>query len=672
MNDIDFDNLARGFFSRIVSRRIYQLRLLLFRKRMTGTRLRTLFESREFAGDRFVPAFKERLRARFFVSDLNRKDFYVGLMTSLAGFDQIMDDADMIKENRFGTLGSGTYSFGDKIDWHLDFKSGKHWENKFYPSIDILDPGNPSDIKVAWEVSRLHQAIWLGKAYWVSGSETHARKFAELIQDWMDQNPVGYGVNWVMPMEAAIRAMNWIVGLLFFMGSASISDELFTKVLSSLYDHGVFIRYNLERSRQNGNHLISNLVGLMYIGILFLDTDQGKRWTNFAAGELEKAISEQVAADGVDYEKSTGYQRLVAELFTCAFVLMKLNGIGVSREFTARLERMYDFICAATTPDGTVPVIGDADDGRVFRTRYQIDFNDHRDLLAVGAVLFARPDYKSAAGRYSELALLLLGAKGFETFTSLHFTGGRKSEVFPEGGFAFLRTGNDSCSFDFGDMGKRGTGGHGHNDVLSFTLSGKIPFIVDRGTYCYSSDPVMRNRLRSTYSHNTAVVDRIEQADFAGLWSVKADLTRTRLITCELGDEQDIVEAEHHAYERLSDPVSHARRLTFNRKQRTLLIEDTFSGKGNHLIELMFHFHPDLGVVNAGRKFLVAEGDEFALIKLQHDFSIESWEHSPSYGVLQRAKTARMKLNADLPVKVETFIFILNDAEEVNHILNRI
>ncbi|MFZ1083304.1 MAG: alginate lyase family protein [Candidatus Kryptoniota bacterium] len=657
--------------ARIISRQIYKLNLKYFRRNTTPDRLPRNLKHIVNGRNDSVASFKQKLRGRFFLSDLNKKEFYVSLMTSLGGFESIMDDADMVHENKFKMLGSELFSFGTKIDWHLDFKSGKKWPRSFYTKINALKSSDHSDVKIPWELSRFHQAIWLGKAYWISQSESHAQKFKDMANDWIDSNPVGYGVNWASPIEAAIRAMNLIIGLMYFIGSESIDDKFFTKLLCSLYDHGTYISHNLERTLRSGNHYISNLVGLLYLGIFFYDTKVGKRWVQLTRRELELEIFNQVYEDGTDYEKSTGYQCFVAELLAAAYVLLKLNNFEMSEGFNSRLEKMFEFIASATMRGGKVPAIGDSDDGRVFQMKAEKDPSDHRDLLAAAAAIFGKEKFKFVAREYSELALLLLGTKGFEEFSSLKENSEMESVIFAEGGFAFLKTGRDFCSFDVGDIGKRGRGGHGHNDVLSLTIAGKNQFIVDRGTYCYTCDTNLRNKLRSTYSHNTAVIDKTEQAEFSGLWSIKKDLSSPELLNWVSTPEQDVVEAQHHAYERLSQTAIHKRKITFNKHRRTFLIEDNFVGEGRHKIEVMFHFAPELRVTNLGRNFLALEGEEFAVLKFQHPFTLEDWEHSPSYGVLNYAKSARLKVSAELPVKLEAFIFILSSLEEMNYLLNR-
>ncbi len=667
-------SFTRGtaIFSRVHSRVFYEVRVKAFRCPITAARLQRKFGHEASDRKEIAPLLRQKLRERFFLSDLNRKEFYINLLTTVGDFDSIMDDADLVHENKYRTSGSDLYSYGAKVDWCLDFKSGKRWDRRSYSGIDVAKFENSSDVKVPWEVNRFHQAIWLGKAYWLSRSEAHTEKFKELASDWIENNPVGYGVNWTSPTEAAIRAINIITGLLYFMGSTRLNDEFVMKLLCSLYEHGVFIRYNLEKKLGRNNDLVANLVGLVYIGILFYDAKSGKRWLEFARKKLEREIANRVWEDGTVCEISTSYQRLATEMFTAAYVLLKLNKFKISSVFSSRLEKMFAFLASATMHDGRVPNIGTVDGGPILRMKSNTEFNDHRDLLSVGAALFGRGDLKAAAGGFSELALLLLGGEGFESFSLINPENRRSSSIYKKGGFAFMRTERDYCSFDFGNIGTHGRIGHGHNDILSFTVAGKNPFIVDRGTLCYTSDTIVRNELRSTYSHNTVIVDGAEQAEFAGPWSVRADLPSSELLEWNSTPEQDIIEAQHHAYERLNPAVTHRRKITFNKRQRTFLVQDNLLGTGSHTVEMMFHFAPELKVVDLGRNFLALEGEEFALMKFQQPFALEEWQHSPGCGVLQAARTARVRLQVHLPARIETFIFIISSADDMNHLLNRI
>lgn len=655
-----------------------------FVKPTTEARFLEKFSSQNQSRHDFIEKLKQNVRHRFFVSDLNRKEFYINLMTSIGGFDSIMDDADLVHENKFRWPASGVFSFGEKVDWHLDFsrrdpfgKSGKRWPLSFYTKIDAFDESDNSDMRTPWELSRFYQAIWLGRAYWISHSETHAEKFKGLVCDWIDNNPVAYGVNWLNPVEVSIRAINLLVGLLHFLGSKNLDDDFIMKFLISLYDHGIYLQHNFvlrgavrRRILQRGAHLASNWVGLLFLGIFFSDAEFGSRWATFARDELELEIQNRVYEDGTCEEKSLSRQRFAAELFTIAFIVLKLNKIDVSGSFCERLERMFDLIAAATAHDGKVPTNGELDEEKIFKLKSERDSNDHRDLLAVGAALFDRGDFKLAAESFSDLALLLLGTEGFEKFSSLVAKSSANSKIFKEGGFAFLRTEKDFCSFNFGGTGEDWPK---CNDLFSFTVSGKHPFIIEHSGNRFGSFAAPRTMSKPIYLHNTVTVDGVEPSVVSPRpWIIRKHSPLSELLNWSSNDEQDVIEARSRAYERFKELVVHDRKITFNKRQRAFLLEDTFSGRGVHQIEMMFHFSPQVKVIETERNYLALEGDEFALIKFRYPFILEDWAHSSGYGVIQEAKSARVKISSEIPLKIETFIFILSNLNDIHHILNRL
>ncbi|HEX9829768.1 MAG TPA: alginate lyase family protein [Bacteroidota bacterium] len=603
-------------------------------------------------GDEWLEEFHARARFRFFFHPRNRKDFFLHQLTHTQNHDQIIQEAEETVENKFQTLGSPLTPLGDTINWQCDFKSGKEWSVAPTHELDILDLGNPSDVKVPWELSRFHQVWWLGKAYWLTHNERYAEKFRDLVNDWIDHNPVGKGVNWNIAMEAAIRSCNWIAGYYFFCESKSCSNEFWLRFLKSLYVHGVFIRNNLEYSRKSGNHFLSNLVGLIFLGIIFSDTRSGKEWLKFGISFMTQEIERQVTPDGVDYEKSTSYHRLVLELFTATTILCQRNNIQFERAYMERLERMFEFMLHYTRPDGSIPLVGDADDGRLFRFSAGENMNDHRHLLSVGAILFGRSDFKHAAGRFSQDTHWYFGGEGFEKHQLLR----REpkplvSRAFREGGFYIMRSESAHAFIDAGDIGMDGRGGHGHNDTLSFELwaHGK-PFIVDSGTYAYTFDVEARQAFRSTCAHNTVEVDEEEIAEFAGFWSIKEDLTKPKVIEWNTTDRHDVLEAEHYGYTRLPRSVIHRRRFEFDKQTTALTITDTLTGSGLHHLQSRFHFHPDVEVTKLDEKrFQLSAGNVRAAIELSESAELVDTFFSPSYGVRFPNKALQVRVTSQLP-----------------------
>jgi uncharacterized heparinase superfamily protein len=602
----------------------------------------------------------EQARFRFFFHPRNQKDFFLNLLTSTQREASILAQADNTLQNVFSTLGSGDVHLGETIHWQRDFKSGKVWDLKPPFQLDIMDLGNPSDVKVPWELSRFHQVWWLGKAYWLTRNERYAEKFAELVEDWITHNPPGLGVNWANAMEPSIRATNLLAGYFLFCESKTIPEEFWLGFFKSLYVHGVFVRSHLEYSWRSGNHLLSDLVGLIALGIFFRDTPFGKNWLRLGTTEIESEIIRQVHADGVDYEKSTSYQRLVVELLATAAVLCRKNGIPLSRPFWERLEHMVEFVQYYVRPDGTIPLFGDADDGRLFRFVADDDINDHRHVLSVGAVLFERADFKDASGKFYQDALWLFGAEGFEKYQTLksekRMLGSR---AFREGGFYIMRGDDVHVTIDAGDIGMGGLGGHGHNDTLSFEYWVRgSPLIVDSGTYAYTSDAATRQELRSTKSHNTVMVDGKELATFVGLWMILSDATRPRVLNWTTSPSEDSLEAAQYAYRSGAHPIVHTRRISLNKAHRFLNIEDVLEGTGSHTFESRLHFAPgvELDLRNDQEAIATYRNERYIVRSDVGKFDASETWYSRSYGVREKKKTLRLLLKAVAPVTIHISI----------------
>lgn len=223
-------------------------------------------------------------------------------------------------------------------------------------------------------------------------------------------------------MEVAIRACNWIWAWWAFKDDPEWTEAFDNKFLKSIWQHGWYIENNLEdKGGIRTNHYLSDIVGLLFIGIMFPHFKDAERWKKFGVQELIRCMEEMVYPDGVSFENSTAYHRLVLELFTYSAILCKRNDIVLPAPFWQRLEKMFEFIMYCMRPDGLMPMIGDSDDGRFFilADYYDWDRSDFRYLLSIGAVLFKRSDLKLMAGRAHEEIFWLFGEDGVEQYGRL-------------------------------------------------------------------------------------------------------------------------------------------------------------------------------------------------------------------------------------------------------------
>ena len=498
--------------------------------------------------------------------------------------------------HEFDLLGSGPMPLGRVLPWHVDFKSGRQWPVHWCHAYDPNELDRPSDIKVPWELSRCQHFTALGQAYWLTEDECFADEFAAQVTHWIESNPYTLGLNWACPMDVALRAISWIWGFHFFAGAPACRAPNFrSRLLRTLFLHGEFIAANLENDDVNGNHYLMDGVGLVVLGLFFGAASAATRWLDTGRRIVVDGILNQTWEDGPSIEQSTAYHRLVLEGFLTVGLLLKMRNETPSRHFWTRLERMFDFVSAYTGPTGEASLIGDADDGRVQKLGLQ-PVGDHRYLLSTGAVLFGRPAFKHTAGRFWEESFWLLGPNGLQAFDEIGPPAGQAQlAAFPRSGFYVLRHESAHVVMDCGEVGLKGLGGHGHNDVLSFELSlARQRLFTDSGTFLYTASREWRNAFRSTAFHNTVQVDgeelnRLVRPD--ELWRLRYDAVPTG-VRWRVGADRHSVRAGHRGYERLTPPVTHVRGWWLHREEACLVVADRLGGQGRHHLVWRFHLDP--------------------------------------------------------------------------------
>ena len=319
--------------------------------------------------------------------------------------------------HEFDLLGSGPTDLGPRIDWHRDFKTGYKWPTGIYHArIDRRLNSPDSDIKVPWELSRCQFLPTLGRAYWHTGDERFPAEFTRIVDRLAVSNPPETGVNWSCAMDVAIRAVNWLWAYHLVADSAAVTPEFERRFWAGLFEHGRYLYRNLEGApgEVNSNHYLSDLAGLMFLGLLVPEYREAGRWRALAERGLVQEMDMQVLDDGVDWELSTSYQRLAAEIFLSCAVLCRRNG----RELPVSFHGSFGTDARLCLPLHTTGWDRAHHRGRGQRSlqrlttweRPQQEFIDHRHLLAAGALLFDREDWAAAADGCWEEALWLFGA----------------------------------------------------------------------------------------------------------------------------------------------------------------------------------------------------------------------------------------------------------------------
>jgi len=491
----------------------------------------------------------------------------------------------------------------ENIDWHQKFNN-----QSFFQDINILI-NHGQDIKVPWELSRMQ----------------HIHSFDQ-INDWIDNNPYLLGVNWVCPMDVAIRAINLIYTLYSLKDSSNISIEFWQKLICSLYDHAIYLKNNWELFDKPNNHYLADLIGYFYLCFLFDEFQYFEKEKQKTYKKILDQFDKQILNDGTNYEGSTSYHKLVTEMFLHFYELCKKNNIILSNYFAEKLNKSIQFI-----NDTKNIQIGDNDSGKILNNIKWLDIITKKDIIH----------------HYSNFGLTI------------------------------IKDSNWHITYRHPTYNKNQPTGHFHQDELSITLNyNNIPILVDPGTYVYTLDSKWRNLMRSKKMHNTFYIkeDNLDNIDLFVLPKVK------QLDTSNIKDTKDYISIENFKYE--DKKVKLYRKLILDKKNNQLIINDILKpiiskyyntklinpfychprpDRGSSPIknkaDWNFIFHPQISlkqldkhcwqINHKNKKILIFESDL--------EFIEESGYYSPAYGKIENCTKLYAKEN--IKSQIKTFLY---------------
>ncbi len=610
--------------------------------------------------------FRERNVSFFRVKDLDKfaklqlEYFPVETAKLVANADAI------VKGSRWELAGLGSFEFKAENFWRCDPITGKDWETEYHADV-VTYSADGADIRILWELNRFGHAVTLACAYAVTGDEAYAETFFAHIESWMQQNPYACGANWNCAMEVALRAINLLVAFDIFRRSKALTVEKLVAILKLFDQHGRFILDNNEFSYiATSNHYLSDVVGIFWIGTLMPELEQAAKWREFGLGEMLRELDKQIQSDGTDFEASTGYHKLVTELFFYSLFLLnrtRFETESMSVDHLLNLEKlrsMLQYLRCIIRPDRRMPLIGDADGSQII-PMVKRDADDAAYLLSMGAVLLNDEELKLS--EIEPEVLWLFGEAGLSDLKEMGDEEPSRSGSFRDAGAYVMRDGDLYLHFNANDCGINGRGSHGHNDALSIEVSAfGRPFIIDPGSYVYNLDREARHMFRSTTYHSTVMVDDMEQnTTHVELPFIMGNEARPVDDEWQVSAECDRVSGEHLGYTRLAEPVMHRRKVEFHKQDRYWMIEDKLTGRGRHKFSFSFHLAPGISL-NDIDQTTVRIGDDdgrelyirAAGIDAKHEV-VPSFA-SRNYGHKENSLILRWESNADAPFTARFFI----------------
>lgn len=604
------DKLRAMSLAEIASRTSYAMLVAVERRQVASDGLGRETESARRRWHDMVAVRRREVRSAFFPS-LSARDTLRTLFAPhgpyAAEADKARRVAALAREHVFEFFGQ-RFAFGPEIDWHADPVTGRAWPKVFHRDVPIHEGSRAiGDVKYVWELNRHQFLIDLGKAYWLFDDDAAASAVYRIVRHWIDANPYGIGVNWSCALEPAFRTWSWLWAYHFCAADPRLDDDTHVRWLRSFDQHGRFLYRHLEYYSSPFNHLIGEASTLYALGLLFPEMPDAARWQKRGRRVLLERLASEFHADGGSVEQSTFYHHATLGFYILASLLGEANGDPFPVEVERAIERGVEFSMRLMQPDGRVPSIGGADDGKCIRLEH-LPFWDFRPFQAIGAARYGRGDFRYAAGRFYEDALWLLGPAGRERFDAVPSETPLSAAALRDSGYYVLRSGwtpeADYLCFDCGEQaaGLRTddvpSAAHGHADCLSVILwLGGRPVLVDPGFFCYNGDPDWEVRFRGTAAHNTAAIDGADQSRHV------SKMAWCRVFTPSpeawiAGPRGGAAGGSHDGYARTAGVVH--RRAVWLHESGCALICDQFTGAGSHRLELNFQFAPGAAALSGG------------------------------------------------------------------------
>ena len=335
----------------------------------------------------------------------------------------------------------------------------------------------------------------------------------------------------------ALHIPNVLIALELF--GDTVDTAFREKVYCELYSQYIYLQAHQEKHLL-ANHYFEDLKALIIAAYLFKD-DKGLKGYLKA---FKTQCDEQILKDGVHYELSLMYHKLILEDVMRIAILAKQPDFPDCNWLIPLMQKMTDACYSLEKGIGRTPLFNDAGDN-VAKTSEQL-------CLAADNQFGIKPVLKDS---------------------------------FSESGYYKLYDEDRALIFDAGKIGVDYQPAHGHCDCLSFELSvdGK-PFFVNSGTYEYQGD--LRTYFRTTRAHNTVEINGHEQSQCWGGFRVGKRISKV------YGKARDgIAEGYYRNYR----GEEHQRRIALN--NGIMEVVDSVKAQDGVMVKSYLHIAPGYSVV---------------------------------------------------------------------------
>lgn len=388
----------------------------------------------------------------------------------------------------------------------------------------------------------------------------------------------------------ALHIPNVLIALELF--GETVETEFKEKIYCELYSQYLYIASHQEKHLL-ANHYFEDLKSLIIASYLFKEDKKLKSYLK----DFKKQCEEQILNDGVHYELSLMYHKLILEDVMRIALLAKQPDFPVCNWLLPLIQKMIDACYSLEKGIGRTPLFNDAGNN-VAKTC--------EDLCHAAEIHFGiQPVLRDS---------------------------------FEKSGYYKLYDGDKALILDAGKIGVEYQPAHGHCDCLSFELAvdGK-PLFVNSGTYEYQGN--LRSYFRSTRAHNTIEINEHEQSLCWGGFRVAK-----RIGNVYVSKSENSIEGSYTNY------VGEKHYRTISLREGMLKVSDCIKASSNSIVKSYLHVAPgfqvtDNTIVNENGKIICKITP--LLCRMEKITSDELSYYAPEFGKLEHGSCLVFSWNAD-------------------------
>lgn len=463
-----------------------------------------------------------------------------------------------------------------ELDCSPDYLRRFHTDKLLRNEVELLHESHRIEKK--WDIAdashlwnyNLHYLeflIPLAVKYADTSEERYFLKWEEFMESWLRQS----SADSFEPYTISMRIPNLLI-CLEILRERVRNTELKSRMMTSLYQQYRYLLKTQERELL-ANHYFENLKAIVISSLLFQELDIYHKYFDLFLKEIE----EQILADGLHFERSLMYHKMILEdILRVHRALNSTHHTGDAEKLIPTIHIMASAMMRLERGFERTPLFNDAGN----------NVSKNKDALLWAVNVLSEKDNSQET----------VAAEGLEA-----------------SGYYKLYHGETAVLFDCGQIGPSYMGGHAHCDCLSFELSVKgKPLFVNSGTGQYQGD--LRSFFRSTAAHNTVMIDDREQSE---LWGEHRAARRIRRVKGEI--RRDTLMGRFQSYQ----GDSFRRSLKWKKgNENVLVIQDEFKAcdAGKHIARQFLHLAPGYGYKKGIGQIEILEGDMLgAIIRLSAD-----------------------------------------------------